>query len=58
MNKAVELSEKEDEAGQALTELYLEAKQLSLAVSLWKDITGRNPKAVWAWKRYAYIHAR
>ena len=56
--KAVTLDAQESEAGVALADMYLAAGQEALAVALYKDLTGRSTRVLWAWLRLAVVQER
>ncbi len=43
----------DEEAGIALSDIYLEHKQYSLAVSVYREVTSKSNRAKWAWLRLA-----
>ena len=49
--KALSLDQLDEEAGIALSDLYLEHHQHSLAVSIYREVTSRSTRIKWAWMR-------
>lgn len=51
--KALSIDPLDEEAGIALSDLYLASNQQSLAVALYREVTSRSNRIKWAWLRLA-----
>lgn len=52
--KAIALDPMEEEAGNALGDIYERNKLFTLAISLYRDASSRSTRAKWAWKRLGF----